>query len=191
MNGKVPRWAIIGGGFIGCEVASDLRFAGDQVDLYHKADRLLERTLTAGQSTQLQNHFHKNGINLFLSQNISGLRKKDDYFILQKDGQDSPDLCDIVLLAVGFKPRLELAQSAGLVIKRGIVTNKFLQSSDPSIFILGDTAEVEGKTYPFVAPIRSQAVWLAEYLLQTNDNPWMPSTQKVIYKIHDLELTSN
>ena len=60
---------------------------------------------------------------------------------------------DIVLSAVGLAPRTALAEAAGLAVKRGIVVDRFLRSSDPDIFALGDCAEVDGQVLPYVMPI--------------------------------------
>jgi len=64
---------------------------------------------------------------------------------------------DIVLSAVGLKPRIALAQAAGLKVNRGIVVNKNLQTSDPDIYALGDCMEIEGLVMPFVMPIMHAA----------------------------------
>ena len=71
---------------------------------------------------------------------------------------------DVVLSAIGLKPRIALAQAAGLAVKRGIVVDRTLRSSDPDIFALGDCAEVEGLVLPFTAPIMHAAKALANTL---------------------------
>ena len=60
---------------------------------------------------------------------------------------------NLVLSAVGLRPRTQLAREAGLTVNRGIVVNERLCSSDANIFALGDCAEIEGKVLPFVLPI--------------------------------------
>ena len=73
----------------------------------------------------------------------------------------APGDFDAVVVATGFAPRTELARDAGLALNRGIVVDGFLRTADPAIYAAGDTAEIGGKLYPFVAPIRSQALFLA------------------------------
>jgi len=71
---------------------------------------------------------------------------------------------DIVLSAVGLKPRVALAQAAGLKVNRGIVVNRQLQTSAPDIYTLGDCMEIEGLVMPFVMPIMHAARALAATL---------------------------
>jgi NAD(P)H-nitrite reductase large subunit len=59
---------------------------------------------------------------------------------------------------------VELARDAGLAVAQGIVVNEYQRTGDPAIHAVGGVAEVRGRLYPFVAPIRSQALWLAEIL---------------------------
>jgi len=71
---------------------------------------------------------------------------------------------DLMLSAVGLRPRTQLAREAGIIVNRGIVVNERLCSSDDSIFALGDCAEIEGKVLPFVLPIMHAGRTLARIL---------------------------
>ncbi len=71
---------------------------------------------------------------------------------------------DIVLSAIGLRPRIALAQAAGLDVNRGIKVDAHLRSSDADIFALGDCAEIEGRVQPFVLPIMHAARALAKTL---------------------------
>ena len=79
-------------------------------------------------------------------------------------GDESVICVDLVLSAVGLRPRILLAKAAGLEINRGVIVDERLQSSDKSIFALGDCAEIEGKVLPFVLPIMHAARTLAKIL---------------------------
>ena len=70
----------------------------------------------------------------------------------------------LVVSAVGLRPRIALAQAAGLAVNRGIQVDDHLRSSDADIFALGDCAEIEGKVQPFVLPIMHAARALAKTL---------------------------
>jgi len=70
LKNKHPHWAIIGGGLIGCEVASDLALVNDQVTIFHAMDRLMERQLLADDSEKLINVLQTSGINVILNQNV-------------------------------------------------------------------------------------------------------------------------
>ena len=71
---------------------------------------------------------------------------------------------DIVVLALGIRPNISLAQQSGLTVKQGIIVNRQLQSSDSAIYALGECIELNGETFGLVAPINAQAIQLAQTL---------------------------
>ncbi len=171
-RGRAPRWAVVGGGLIGCEVASDLHKAGDSVTIFHREARLLELQLTESQSLALHAHFAARGVEVRYRQDLNQL----------------PRPYDGVIVATGFAPRVELAKEAGLAVGRGIAVNEYLRTADLSIYALGDVAEVGSRLYPFVSPIRSQALWLAEHLEGRAQGPWIVPAFTPVIKIHDFKL---
>jgi NAD(P)H-nitrite reductase large subunit len=171
-RGATPRWAIVGGGLIGCEIASDLHKAGDAVTIFHRDQRLIELQLTQSQSQALHAHFTARGVELRYNQNLNEL----------------PRSFDGVIVATGFAPRVELAREAGLATGRGILVNEFLRTADPGIYAVGDVAEVNGRLFPFVSPIRSQALWLVEHLEGRAAGGWAPPAFKPVIKVHDFKL---
>jgi len=170
--GKVPRWAIVGGGLIGCEVASDLQEAGDRVTIFHREERLIERQLDEAQSRALHEHFQALGVEVRYRQDLNAL----------------PDGFDEVIVAAGFAPRVELAGEAGLETARGIVVNEYLRTEDPAIYAAGDVAETGSRLHPFVTPIRSQALWLADHLDGRTAGPWNVPNYAPVLKIHGFRL---
>ena len=165
-----PRWAIIGGGLIGCEVASDLDKAGDAVTIFHREARLLELLFDEAQSRALHEHFTARGIDLRYNQDVREIFPRTQF--------------DGVIVSAGFAPRVELARYAGLATARGIVVDAFLRTADPAICAVGDVAEIGARLYPFVSPIRSQALWLAAHLAQRDSGPWTPPAFAPVVKIH-------
>jgi NAD(P)H-nitrite reductase large subunit len=93
-------------------------------------------------------------------------------------------LYDGVIVCTGFAPRIELARDAGLATAQGIVVNGYLRTEDPAIYAVGDVAQVGGRLYPFVTPVRSQALWLAEHLARRTQAPWQPPAFTPAVKIH-------
>ncbi len=182
--GDTPRWAIIGGGLIGCEVASDLVKAGDRVTLFHALPRLMERQLVEEDSATLLQVLQDSGVKVLLNCAVQGIQKKDDCLAVLADGETYPDFHTIIV-ACGFKPRITLAQSAGITTQRGIVVDDFLTTSDTSICAAGDAAEsANGKLYAYVTPVRSQGLWLAQYLAGRTSTPWQPPFFKPKAKVH-------
>jgi NAD(P)H-nitrite reductase large subunit len=149
-------------------VASDLRKAGDPVTIFHREDRLIERQLDEAQSRALHEHFERLGVEVRYRQDLNAL----------------PYPFDGVIVAAGFAPRIELAAEAGLAARHGIVVNGYLRTEDPAIYAVGDVAEIGGRLHPFVAPIRSQALWLAEHLEGRNEQPWSAPGYSPVLKIH-------
>src|SRR4051812_21451574 len=178
-RGKRPHWAVIGGGLIGCELASDLRKAGDAVTILHRERRLIELQLDDAQARALHEHFSAQGVEILYEQDVRGVFSG----LVQTPGRDIGPF-DGVVVSTGFAPRIDLARDAGLASKRGIVVNEFLRTQDPAIYAVGDVAEVSGKLYPFVSPIRSQALWLGQHLERKTDLPWAPPAFKPVIKVH-------
>ncbi|HZM33742.1 MAG TPA: FAD-dependent oxidoreductase [Burkholderiales bacterium] len=171
-RGETPRWAVVGGGLIGCEVASDLRKAGDAVTIFHRAERLIEQQLAEGESQALHEHFAALGVTVRYRQDLNEL----------------PRGYEGVIVATGFAPRVELAREAALSTARGIVVDGHLRTADPAIHAVGDVAEVEGRLYPFVSPIRSQALWLGAHLDGKTSAAWTPPPFTPVIKIHGFKL---
>ena len=182
---RQPDWAIIGGGLIGCEVASDLAVSGDNVTLFHAMDRLMERQLVAEDSALLLEVLQNSGVNVLLNQNVQGFAKQEDK-VCVKTGVTTD--FDALIVSCGFKPRTELAEFAGLEIGRGIKVNQTMQTSDEAIYALGDVAELpNGKLYAFILPIRSQAHWLAGFIAGQEQQSWSPPVFTTKAKVHGFE----
>ncbi|MDD5321822.1 MAG: FAD-dependent oxidoreductase [Methylococcales bacterium] len=182
---RQPDWAIIGGGLIGCEVASDLAFSGDKVTLFHAMDRLMERQLVAEDSALLLEVLQNSGVKVLLNQDVKGFAKRKEK-VCVKNGVTTE--FDALIVSCGFKPRTELAELAGLEIGRGIKVNQYMQTSDESIYALGDVAELpNAKLYAFILPIRSQAHWLAGFIAGKEHDGWIPPVFTTKAKVHGFE----
>jgi NAD(P)H-nitrite reductase large subunit len=182
---RQPDWAIIGGGLIGCEVASDLATSGDKVTLFHAMDRLMERQLAAEDSALLLKVLQDSGVKVLLNQSVNEFIKEYDKVCVRTEVTAE---FDGLIVACGFKPRTELAELAGLETGRGIKVNQQLQTSDDSIYALGDVAELpNGKLYAFILPIRNQALWLAEFLAGQKQDSWTPPVFTTKAKVHGFE----
>jgi NAD(P)H-nitrite reductase large subunit len=182
---RQPDWAIIGGGLIGCEVASDLAVSGDSVTLYHAMDRLMERQLVEEDSLSLLENLNHAGVDVLLNQSVHSLADEDDKVCVLTEAAAE---FDAVIIACGFKPRTELAEQAGLTVGRGIKVDDCLKTSDEHIYALGDVAELpNGKLYAYIMPIRHQANWLAGYLAGQENEGWTPPVFTTKAKVHGFE----
>lgn len=179
LEGK-HRVAIVGAGLIGCEFANDLALGGFGVDVYDQAERPLHRLLPANASIRLQQALEGAGIRFHLGCRPEAVQKDGERYILI-DKQGNARSYDLVLSAIGLRPNLGLAKTAGLATGLGIVTDRTLRTSDPFIYALGDCIETKGLFLPYVMPIMQGAKKLAatlcglpESIAESIDYPAMP-----------------
>ncbi len=186
---RVPRWAIIGGGLIGCELASDLAKVGDRVTLFHALPRLMERQLQPGDSAALAELLEKSGAELRLDAAVQGFARAESGHVVRLAQHDESGF-DCIVAACGFSPRVQLARASGLAVNRGIVVNEFLTTADPAVLAIGDVAEcADGRIYAYILPIRSQALWLAKRLCGQIHEPWEPPFFRPKAKVHGFTAT--
>lgn len=155
--------ALIGAGLIGSEFANDLTSGGHAVRVVDIAAQPLSRLLTPEGGALLQRKLAALGVTWHLGTSVTAVAKAGDRFHLTLANGAQFD-ADIVLSAVGLRPRIALAQAAGLKTNRGIVANRNLETSAPDVYALGDCAEVEGLILPYVMPIMHSARALAATL---------------------------
>lgn len=157
------RVTIMGAGLIGCEFANDLRGAGLDVDVIDPAPQVLGRLLPPQASAFLRAALEHIGVRFYFGTAVKTVTHgASNLQVTLTDGTQLP--ADVVLSAIGLKPRVELAVGAGLAVQRGIVTDEFLKTSAPDVYALGDCAEVAGHNLPFVMPIMQAARALAKTL---------------------------
>ncbi len=162
IDGK-KRVAIIGAGLIGCEFANDLAANGYAVDVIDIAAQALGRLLPPEGGALLQAKLAALGVQWHLGAGTQRIeRTGSGYTLTLTDG--TVIAADVVLSAVGLKPRTTLAAAAGLRVNRGIAVNRHLETSAPDVYALGDCAEIEGLVMPFVMPIMHAARALAQTL---------------------------
>ncbi|HET8731175.1 MAG TPA: FAD-dependent oxidoreductase [Moraxellaceae bacterium] len=162
MAGK-KRVVIIGGGLIGCEFANDLSNGGIRVDVVEPVGRVLPSLLPDRASEAVANGLASLGVTFHFGHSVKGVwRSGDGVSVELSNGERITG--DLVLSAIGLRPRTQLALLAGLKAERGIVVDRFLRTSDPHIYALGDAAEVEGKVLLYVLPLMAAARALAKTL---------------------------
>ena len=154
---------VIGGGLIGCEFANDLSNGGFQVELVEPLGRCLPTLLPEEASKAVGEGLKELGVKFHFGPVVEAVDKQGDGVVAALSDGTKVE-ADIVLSAVGLRPRVQLAQDAGLKCNRGIVVDQHLQTSDEDIYALGDCAEVEGYVLPYVLPLMSSARALAKTL---------------------------
>lgn len=157
---------ILGAGLIGCEFANDLVGSGHEVHVVDISDQPLSRFLPEALGLYLRQKLEAAGVIFHLNAHVRHVDAVAGRLRLTVD--EGPTIVgDVVLSAVGLRPRTQLAKAAGLEINRGIVVDRLLRTRDENIFALGDCAEVEGHVLPFVMPIMHAGRALAATLAGT------------------------
>ena len=162
IEGK-KRVAIIGAGLIGCEFANDLAAGGYAVDIIDIAQQALGRLLPPEGGAMLKDKLAALGVQWHLGTSVQSVDSVAGTYTLTLANGASLQ-ADIVLSAVGLKPRTALAAAAGIKVNRGIVADRNLATSAADVYALGDCAEIEGMVMPYVMPIMHASRALAQTL---------------------------
>ena len=185
---------IIGGGFIGLEMAENLHKIGYQITVVEKAGHILT-PVDEPIAAIAEKHLRDKGVQLITGNGISGFEESGDQLTVCLE--DSQKLtCDLAVLSIGVRPNTALAEAAGLEIGKGIKVNEYLQTSDERIFAVGDAIEfphpVTGVPYcNFLAgPANAQARIAAMNMVYPESVVYQGSVGTAIAKIFDLAVAS-
>ena len=187
---------VIGGGFIGLEMAENLSKTGYQVTVVEKADHVLT-PLDWPMAAIVQQHLQDKGVRVITQNGLSAFQEKEGLLtVLLEDGTALP--CNLAILSIGVRPNTALAKACGLEIGEagGIKVNEYLQTSDECIFAVGDAIEfphpLTGKSYcNFLAgPANLQARIAAMNMVYPQSVQYQGSVATAIAKIFDLTAAS-
>ncbi|MGP4040511.1 nitrite reductase large subunit NirB [Gracilibacillus sp. D59] len=180
--------AVIGGGLLGLEAARGLLNLGMKVDVVHLADRLLNNQLDAKAGILLRKELERQGMHFYLEKETSEIYGDKTVEGLRfKDGTSIE--ADLVVMAVGIKPNVALAQESGIDVNRGIVVNDHMETSNPNIYAVGECTEHNGLVYGLVKPLYEQAEVLGRNLAMQNAS-YTGSTVYTQLKISGIDLFS-
>ena len=140
----VRRAIVVGGGFIGLEMAENLVHIGFDVTLIQKPDHVLS-PLDPEIACLVQGHMKRHGVKVVANDGVVGFRQLDGGAIEVQTSSGKTFPADIVILAIGVRPDITLAKTAGLAIgeRGGIRVDEYMRTSDPDIFAVGDAVEVK------------------------------------------------
>ena len=139
---KARRAVVIGGGITALEIVEGFRERGLKTDYLMRSERYWGNVLDKNESAIIEQRLKDRGIQIHYRTELAEILGKRNRVVgvRTRDGQQIK--CDLVAVAIGVRPRKELAQAAGLRTDRGILVNEFMQTSDARIFAAGDVAEV-------------------------------------------------
>jgi rubredoxin-NAD+ reductase len=157
------RVLLLGAGLIGCEFANDLSLGGYEVQLVAPCEQVMPTLLHPAAAAAVQAGLESLGARFHLGPVLTRLQRVADGLEAHlSDGQVIA--CDVVVSAIGLRPRIDLAAAAGLQINRGVMVDRHLKTSHANIYALGDCAEVDGLNLLYVMPLMSCARALAQTL---------------------------
>jgi nitrite reductase (NADH) large subunit len=180
---------VIGGGLLGLEAANGLLKQGMDVTVVHLLDTLMERQLDKPAAALLKASLEQRGLT-FLMQASTAEILGDERVTGVKftDGKEIP--ADLVVMAVGIRPNMALAEAAGLHCERGIVVNDTLQTFDPKIYAVGECVQHRGNCYGLVAPLFEQAKVVANHLAELGIARYQGSVTSTKLKVTGIDLFS-
>ena len=157
------RVLILGAGLIGCEFANDLIAGGYEVDLVAPCEQVMPTLLHPAAAAAVQAGLESLGARFHLGPVLTRLQRTDSGLEAHlSDGSVVP--CDVVVSAIGLRPRIDMAAAAGIKVNRGVEVDRQLKTSHSHIYALGDCAEVDGLNLLYVMPLMSCARALAQTL---------------------------
>jgi rubredoxin-NAD+ reductase len=162
LDGK-KRVLVMGAGLIGCEYANDLTNGGYEVEVVAPSSQILPNLLPEQAANAVQQGLEGLGVKFHLGPLITRATQTDKGLIADLSNGEQI-AADIIISAIGLRPRLDLAVKAGLQVNQGICVDRLLQTSEADIYALGDCAEVEGKVLLYVMPLMAGARALAKTL---------------------------
>ncbi len=162
LNGK-QRILIMGAGLIGCEFANDLSIGGYDVEVVAPSDTALPGLLPPEAGEAVAEGLSKAGVTFHFGRVVTRVDAAKQGVDAVLDNGETIS-ADIVISAVGLKPRVVLARESGLKVEHGIMVNRALETSESDIYALGDCAEVDGKVLLYVLPLMACARALAKTL---------------------------
>ncbi|OWR31088.1 nitrite reductase large subunit [Saccharibacillus sp. O23] len=186
---KHKKAAVIGGGLLGLEAARGLLNLGMDVTVIHINEYLMERQLDRPASLMLQQELERQGMKFLLNKQTEAvLGQKRAKGLLFKDG--SMLEADLVVMAVGIRPNVALAQRSGIAVERGIVVDDYMRTNVPGIHAVGECAQHRGIAYGLVAPLYEQGAVLAKRLAGVETGGYEGSVTSTKLKVSGVDVFS-
>ncbi len=186
---RYGRAAVIGGGLLGLEAASALAQRGMSVTVVHLLETLMERQLDAGAAALLKASLEARGLRFRMpAQTIAVLGNERAAGLRFADGSELE--ADLIVMAAGIRPNVELAKSAGLRCERGVLVDDTMQTYDPSVYAVGECIQHRNSTFGLVAPLWEQARVCAVHLAELGVSRYRGGVHAARLKVTGIELYS-
>ena len=195
-NNSPKRAVVIGAGFIGLEMAENLRNKGILVTIVEMADQVMN-VIDYEMASMVHQHLKIKNVEFYLKDGVASFTDKTDKILVKlKSGKEI--ISDMVILSIGVRPEIHLAKEAGLNIGEtgGIVVNEYLQTSDKNIYALGDAFEFinpiinKKSVVPLAGPANKQGRIVADNIAYGNNSKYSGTIATAIAKVFDLTVAS-
>ncbi|ERJ20889.1 Assimilatory nitrite reductase large subunit protein [Salinisphaera shabanensis E1L3A] len=190
---KGGKAVVIGGGLLGLEAGYGLHKRGMDVTIVHLMDTLMERQLDPTAADLLQYSLTQRGLSFRMGAKTAAILGDEAGRVtgLRFDDADDSEIdADIVVMAVGIRPNVELAKTAGLHCEKGIVVNDTMQTYDPRIYAVGECVEHRHSVYGLVAPLWDQASVCANHLAYRGHTQYEGSVTATQLKVTGIDVYS-
>lgn len=193
---KPSRSVVVGGGFIGLEMAENLSLCGTKVDIIEMADQVMA-PLDYSMAAIVHQHLVDKGVTLHLKDGVKSFEETATGVAVHLQSGEVVE-ADLVLLSIGVRPEVKLAREAGLTIGKlgGIAVNEFMQTSAPDIYALGDAVEVrhlvtdQPAMIPLAGPANKQGRIVADNIALGNKEVYPGTMGTSVAKVFDLTVAA-
>jgi nitrite reductase (NADH) large subunit len=180
---------VIGGGLLGLEAANGLLRQGMEVTVVHVTASLMNQQLDGPAAELLRASLERRGLRILLSRQTAAIEGEGRVQAVRfADGETIP--ADLVVMAAGVRPNVELAKGAGLHVERAIVVDDTLQTYDPRIYAVGECVQHRRATFGLVAPIWDQARVCAAHLAGAGHRRYVQQATATKLKVTGVDLYS-
>ena len=182
---------VIGGGLLGLEAANGLIKKGMHTTVVHLSEDLMNMQLDSTASQMLLLSLRKKGMQFKLKAQTQGLIAGNSGRVEKIEFSDGSTIdTDLVVMAVGIRPNIELAQKSGIHCEKGIVVNDAMQAFESSIYAVGECVQHRDRCYGLVAPLFEQARVCASHIAECNTALYEGSITSTKLKVTGVDLFS-
>ncbi len=186
---RYRKAVVLGGGLLGLEAARGLVQLGMETHVVHNAPYVMNRQLDELSATLLRRELEEQGMQFALNRQtvrVTGTHRAQG--LRFEDGERLA--ADLVVMAVGIRPNIRLAQHSGLATHRAIIVDDWMRTSVPNVYAIGECAEHRGISYGLVAPLYEQAKIVAAHLCEQPTAPYAGSLPYSQLKISGVQVFS-
>jgi len=180
---------VIGGGLLGLEAANGLMIQGMDVSVVHRNNTLMSQQLDQAAADLMRDELEQTGMNFLMNHHTEALIGDSRVERVRfKDGTEVE--ADLVIMAIGVRPNIQLAQASGIQCDRGILVDDTLQTYTPNIYSVGECVQHRKKTFGLVAPLFEQAKVCANHLVDMGIASYINNVTSTKLKVTGIDLFS-